>query len=542
MDGAAAIATTARCACDGARCNGIPDRRACDRAGAIAPIVGIGVVAAAMARARWCDASLFLDTPALRARATTDGRRTTVPCVPNAAVPGASAGAGAGATGAMTRGAVPAAVFVGVTAWASFVSLGRATRAMVGTLAYFYVPSVDDNDDSGGGGRGASSTSTSVASSKQKKKASAARVMATTTVARVDLVHETMMNRPMFEDLDIVAFVGFVLCANAAARWCASRWLNADKDSMTPTLALFSVVIAMRALIRTYADRSTPGVERQLAFLIGFLAWIASTFIVFFAPSSAVVFNYSLVADDINAALSTAADGLITLRVKALHVGLTFAVFGGAVAGLILSAAARMVKSYTLFTQLPEWAMEYAGSAGCPHWRKFIVRTSFALPLLTLVVSAPSMVSEPLGLSAEAARDAQSAFFALSAFALFTSVQPLTQAFLDSGLITWYEIKEGSADKDRLSERERLVIGHRLDLTNHLVCKVALQCAAPALLLLACSIAMWTYGDMDASASFIPPSVIAESCACIAWFTCLYGCLAGGVAMVVIQPEAFFAR
>ena len=67
MDGAAAIATTARCACDGARCNGIPDRRACDRAGAIAPIVGVGVVAAAMARARWCDASLFLDTPALRA-------------------------------------------------------------------------------------------------------------------------------------------------------------------------------------------------------------------------------------------------------------------------------------------------------------------------------------------------------------------------------------------------------------------------------------------------------------------------------------------
>jgi hypothetical protein len=366
--------------------------------------------------------------------------------------------------------------------------------------------------------------------------------MATTTVARVDLVHETMMNRPMFEDLDIVAFVGFVLCANAAARWCASRWLNADKDSMTPTLALFSVVIAMRALIRTYADRSTPGVERQLSFVIGFLAWIASTFIVFFAPSSAVVFNYSLLADDINAALSTAAGGLITLRVKALHVGLTFAIFGGTVAGLILSAAARMVKSYTLFTQLPEWAMEYAGSAGCPHWRKFIVRTSFALPLLTLVVSAPSMVSEPLGLSAEAARDAQSAFFALSAFALFTSVQPLTQAFLDSGLITWYEIKEGSADKDRLSERERLVIGHRLDLTNHLVCKVALQCAAPALLLLACSIAMWTYGDMDASASFIPPSVIVESCACIAWFTCLYGCLAGGVAMVVIQPEAFFAR
>ena len=425
---------------------------------------------------------------------------------------------------------------------------------MIGTLAYFYVPSVDEDDD--GVGAGGGGTSSAAQSSKQKQKAQkkasaaeradldAAREMATTTVARVDLVHETMINRPMFEDLDIIAFMAFVVCANAAARWCAGRWLNVDvnKDSMTPTLALFSVVIATRALIRAYADKSTPAIERQLAFLIGFLAWIASTFIVFLAPSSAVVFSHSQVADDINAALSTAAGGLVTLRVKALHVGLVFAVFGAAVAGLILSPVARMVKSYTLFTQLPEWAMEYAGSAVCPRWRKFIVRSSFALPLLTLVVSAPSMVSEPLGLSAGAARDMTCTFFAMSAFALFASVQPLTQAFLDSGLITWYEIKEGSADKDRLSERERLVIGHRLDLTNHLVCKVAVQCAAPAVLLLACSIAMWTFGDMEPGTSLIPPSVIAESCACVAWFACLYGCLAGAVAMVVIQPEAFFAR
>jgi len=53
--------------CHGARRNGIPDCRACDRAGAIAPIVVVVVVAAAMARARWCDASLFLETTALRA-------------------------------------------------------------------------------------------------------------------------------------------------------------------------------------------------------------------------------------------------------------------------------------------------------------------------------------------------------------------------------------------------------------------------------------------------------------------------------------------
>lgn len=77
MDGAAAAiaTTTARCASRGARCEGSPDRRACDRAGAIAPIVGVGVGAAAMARARWCAATLFLDAPAF-ARPGDDGRTT----------------------------------------------------------------------------------------------------------------------------------------------------------------------------------------------------------------------------------------------------------------------------------------------------------------------------------------------------------------------------------------------------------------------------------------------------------------------------------
>ena len=56
------------------------------------------------------------------------------------------------------------------------------------------------------------------------------------------------------------------------------------------------------------------------------------------------------------------------------------------------------------------------------------------------------------------------------------SVHPLPQAYLDSGLITWYEVKGN--DKERLTETERAAVESN-SRTNHLVC-AALQIAAPA--------------------------------------------------------------
>ena len=175
----------------------------------------------------------------------------------------------------------------------------------------------------------------------------------------------------------------------------------------------------------------------------------------------------------------------------------------------------RVIKCYLLATQMPEWANKYAGTFAVPSWRKFILRTAFAAPLMSLVVSAPSMVAEPLGLSPRRNRDARCGVLVVSGLCLLMSVHPLLQAYLDSGLITWYEVKEGN-DKERLTETERAVVERQLGVTNHLVCKVALQIAAPALLLLSCGIGAWCYDSIDVTEStlsrgLVPPTVAASA-------------------------------
>ena len=85
--------------CHGARCNGIPDCRACDRAGAIAPIVVVVVVAAAMARARWCDASLFSRNDGIARGAVRRAYRTTPRCRCGRERDDARRGAGGGVRG-----------------------------------------------------------------------------------------------------------------------------------------------------------------------------------------------------------------------------------------------------------------------------------------------------------------------------------------------------------------------------------------------------------------------------------------------------------
>ena len=152
-----------------------------------------------------------------------------------------------------------------------------------------------------------------------------------------------------------------------------------------------------------------------------------------------------------------------------------------------------MTKSYLTATNIPEWAATHAGTSSTPRWRKFVLHTAFAAPLLTLVVSAPAMLAEPLRWSDQSARDAQSTSFIISGLLMFASMQPLTQAFLDGGLIAWYEVKEGT-ERERLTEREHFIVSRKLDVTNHLVGKVLLQVAAPALLLLSCGVGAWSCG------------------------------------------------
>ena len=189
----------------------------------------------------------------------------------------------AGESTASTSGASWRAVapFAMITVVASYVALERGTRAVCGKLAYFYVPSVDEEPTPTGRG----------AAKRAARERAEAKEMATTTVARVDLRFESLRRRILYPELDQVVFLTCVLAANGGGAAAADRAFG-TRDGLTPVMAMFGVVLALKALFSAYMDaRVTPGTERKIAVAFAFAAWMASTFVVFLAPSAVVDFR-----------------------------------------------------------------------------------------------------------------------------------------------------------------------------------------------------------------------------------------------------------
>ena len=418
-------------------------------------------------------------------------------------------------------------------------ALDACTRACAQPLRYFYVPRVDDDDDGGDAARDGGADANDDGGSRRRRRARERRekkeadAFARSAVASVDLAFESLRRRASFAEADACCFLGFLVACESVGAWALRACANAPDDALTPVLAAAGVVTACASLVAAYANReTTPSGERRVACGVGFAAWMASTFAVFLLPTTVVDFRHVESADAVNEAL---ARGGATARASTLHAGLAHAVVGALIAALTLSSAVRMTKSYLTATNIPEWAATYAGTSSTPLWRRFVLHTTFAAPLLTLVVSAPSMLAEPLRWSDQSARDAQSISFIIAGLCMFASMQPLTQAFLDGGLIAWYEVKEGT-DRERLTDREHFIVSRKLDVTNHLVGKVLLQVAAPALLLLSCGIGAWSCGWTSASDAS-PISIVAAALFTnIGYFACAWSVITGAITIVMSQP------
>ena len=422
-------------------------------------------------------------------------------------------------------------------------ALDACTRACATPLRYFYVPRVGDDDDDDderardgddGGDDGGGSRRRRRARDRERRDRKLADAFARSAVASVDLAFESLRRRASFAEADACCFLGFLVACESVGAWALRACANAPDDALTPVLAAAGVVTACASLVAAYANReTTPSGERRVACGVGFAAWMASTFAVFLLPTTVVDFRHVESADAVNEAL---ARGGATARASTLHAGLAHAVVGALIAALTLSSAVRMTKSYLTATSIPEWAATHAGTSSTPRWRKFVLHTAFAAPILTLVVSAPAMLAEPLRWSDQSARDAQSTSFIISGLLMFASMQPLTQAFLDGGLIAWYEVKEGT-ERERLTEREHFIVSRKLDVTNHLVGNVLLQVAAPALLLLSCGVGAWSCGSTSDASSMSFVSIVAAALFTnIGYFACAWSVITGAITIVMSQP------
>ena len=63
-------------------------------------------------------------------------------------------------------------------------------------------------------------------------------------------------------------------------------------------------------------------------------------------------------------------------------------------------------------------------------------------------------------------------------------VPALVQAYLDGGMVAWYEVKHGEKGVQAMAAL-RGVVRQKLEVTRHLACKVALQAVGPATLMIA---------------------------------------------------------
>jgi hypothetical protein len=105
------------------------------------------------------------------------------------------------------------------------------------------------------------------------------------------------------------------------------------------------------------------------------------------------------------------------------------------------------------------------------------------------------LVREPLRLTEDAFLLVRVGALLAAAAAQLAVTPSLVQGFLDGGLVAWYERKHGSLGAGAgggggafllTASKVRGAVRQKLELTNHIVCKVAVQATAPAVLLLSC--------------------------------------------------------
>lgn len=408
----------------------------------------------------------------------------------------------------------------------ALASLGieRAVRSALGTLVAFALPTLEFDADAGGDKTKRTS----------ERRAAARRELERTSLGRVEVRFGDLRARALADELDTCAFYAWMLASACAGRGVervaaalASRQ-EPPTDGITPALGFLGVVVAMRALWRAHVDvRVTPSSERKLASFFAFIAWCVSVLFTLLTPQHAIDLRLESTAVRVNDALTEHLS--MQPRATAFTVAMSYSCIGAAFGGFTLASTIRSVKSYMSLTSgIPDWAAAYAGSSAMPSWRKFVAHTALASPILCVIARSPAMLQDAFGLSASELRDVQCGTLVLAGSAMFASVNPLTQAHLDSGLIKWYEVKEGTTD-GKLSERAAVGIARKLDVTNHLACKVALQAAAPALLVFSCGVGAWTSSLDD---------LLGELLLVSGWFACAWSVIVG--AATALASQTFF--
>ena len=451
--------------------------------------------------------------------------------------------------------------YTALTVVVTLIAVGKnVTLRLLGSLTYYLIPETPQEQAK------ARLARVTAGKSPSEVRRRAARIKAnisedaegTESIAAVKF-GKALVLAPYFREFDYALLFAILVVANFAAAELAPFALNLPEHEniLVPMLALVAVFSSTRSLVKLLFDRLTPKIERQAAVAVGVVGFVLALFFLLLVPTSALDFEVAGTSKELAPAMAKkirsrvvgrkaaerVADVAGGMVVPELQIFIGLALFAGIITGALLGPAVRIVRSYNMCVRPPSWGGDFVGvsKAMVP-----LLHASFALPVVTVFAWLAPLSRAPFGLTDEQYDLVRVCSLMVTGVAQVVVVPALVQAYLDGGLVAWYEVKHGERGVQAMAAL-RGVVRQKLEVTKHLACKVAVQAVGPATLMIACACLLGSKrrddseGATENITSLVPAVCWRTVASFLGWWTCAAWAtlISAGVAAAKAGVETF---
>ena len=430
--------------------------------------------------------------------------------------------------------------YTALTIIVTLMAVGKnVTLRLMGSLTYYLIPETPQEQAR------ARLARVTAGKSPSETRRRAARIKAnisedaegTESIAAVKF-GKALVLAPYFREFDYGLLFAILVIANFAAAELAPMALNLPdhENILVPMLALVAVFSSARSLVKLLFDKLTPKIERQAALAVGVVGFVLALFFLLLVPTSALDFEVAGTSKELAPAMAKkirsrvvgrkaaerVADVAGQMVVPELQIFIGLALFAGIISGALFGPAVRIVRCYNTCVRPPSWGGDFVGvsKAVVP-----LLHASFALPIVTAFAWFAPLSRGPFGLTDEQYDLLRVVSLMVTGLVQVAVVPALVQAYLDGGMVAWYEVKHGERGVQAMAAL-RGVVRQKLEVTRHLACKVALQAVGPATLMIAyaCLLGCKRRDESDGATenitSLVPAVCWRTIASFLGWWTC----------------------
>lgn len=337
----------------------------------------------------------------------------------------------------------------------------------------------------------------------------------------------SVLVRPLAPSVDMCLFMTLLLVVNFVVGELTTNFLDYPApEVLVPALAALAAGQAMRGLMRALADGATPPAERQLSFFVGVLSFIAALVTITFAPPNVIKLNVRQCMIEAEAGWKAFNDrrGLEKhekLNMMRGHIEVPLAVLGGLLSGIVCAPAVRWTRSFVLATEPPVW---FTTIIAVGKVKRGLMTLALVLPWVLSFLFVPILGEDLFQWAPENGEIVRGVLLILTGCLHMSMLRPLSQGFLDSALVTWFELRHAAKLNAALVIS---VMKHKFTSTSHLLCKVAVQLLAPGVLMISMGAVMLSRrSGYDAQRALgppplVPPTLYRAGAGFLGWWICV---------------------